>query len=145
VFLRLYRHPPHDRESNLSAWLNRVAVNVGYNALRRKRRQAHGADAERAVAEAEWLADRSARDTEACVAQREAQRCVRDVLRRIGQRQAALLILRHSGLSYREIADATGVALGSVGTLLSRAEQAFQRAYQRMYPHSAGPDGEQGG
>lgn len=145
VFLRLYRRPPRDRESNLSAWLSRVAVNVGYNALRRRRRQARGDDAERAAIQTERLAVSSGRETEGCVAQREAQRCVRDVLRRIGRRQAALLLLRHSGLSYREIADATGVAAGSVGTLLARAERTFQRAYQRLYPHSAGPDGEQGG
>jgi RNA polymerase sigma-70 factor, ECF subfamily len=145
VFLRLYRRPPHERSSNLSAWLSRVAVNVGYNALRRMRRQARGADAERAAIEAEWLAGRLSRDTEASVAQREAQRCVRAVLRRIGRRQAALLVLRHGGLSYREIAGVIGVAPGSVGTLLARAERAFQRAYERAYPPGTGPDGQQGG
>lgn len=145
VFLRLYRRPPRDRHSNLAAWLNRVAVNVGYNALRGDRRRARGADAERAAAEAEWLTERSARSTEACVAQRDAQRCVRRVLRRIGRRRAALLILRHSGLSYREIAGVIGVAPGSVGTLLARAERAFRRAHERMYPQDAGPDGDQGG
>jgi len=144
VFLRLYRYPPRGRESNVSAWLNRVAVNVGYNALRRMRRQARGADAERGAVEAEWLAERSARETEACVSRREAQRCVRAVLRRIGKRQAALLVLRHGGLSYREIADAIGVAPGSVGTLLARAERAFLQAYERAYPLMTGPDGQQG-
>ena len=145
VFLRLYRRPPRAGDSNLAAWLHRVAVNVGYNALRSERRRARGTDAERAVAEAERAANTSARDTEACAARREAQRCVRAVLRRIGKRQAALLVLRHSGLSYREIAGVIGVAPGSVGTLLARAERAFRRAHERMYPPAAGPDGDEGG
>lgn len=141
VFLRLYRHPPRDRDSNLAAWLHRVAVNVGYNALRSERRRMRGTDAERAVAEAERAAKTSARDTEACAGRREAQRCVRAVLRRIGRRQAALLVLRHSGLRYREIAGVIGVAPGSVGTLLARAERAFRRAHERLYPAAGGDEG----
>lgn len=145
VFIRLYRRPPRDRHSNLAAWLHRVAVNVGYNALRGGRRRMRATDAERAAAGVDWLAERSARSTEACIARRDAQWCVRRALRRIGRRRAALLILRHSGLSYREIADAIGVAPGSVGTLLARAERAFKRTYERMYPPAARPDGDQGG
>lgn len=145
VFIRLYRRPPRDRDSNLAAWLHRVAVNVGYNALRGGRRRTRAADTECAAAEADWLAERSARSTEACVVRRDAQWCVRRALRRIGRRRAALLILRHSGLNYHEIADAIGVAPGSVGTLLARAERAFKRTYERMYPSAARPDGDQGG
>jgi RNA polymerase sigma-70 factor (ECF subfamily) len=39
------------------------------------------------------------------------------------------LLLRHAGLSYKELAEALQVAPGSVGTLLARAEAAFERAY----------------
>jgi RNA polymerase sigma-70 factor (ECF subfamily) len=41
------------------------------------------------------------------------------------------LILKHSGCSYAEIATALGIAPGSVGTLLTRAEQAFEQLYQK--------------
>ncbi|HHX45726.1 MAG TPA: hypothetical protein GX714_17355, partial [Chloroflexi bacterium] len=78
-------------------------------------------------------------------ARREAQRRVRAVLRRIGKRQAALLVLRHSGLRYREIARVLGVAPGSVGTLLARAERAFMCQHERMYPATVDPDGDEGG
>jgi RNA polymerase sigma-70 factor (ECF subfamily) len=44
-------------------------------------------------------------------------------------REAQLLILRHSGLAYKEIAAALGVAPGSIGTLLARAEKEFERLY----------------
>jgi RNA polymerase sigma-70 factor (ECF subfamily) len=42
-----------------------------------------------------------------------------------------LLLLRQEGLSYRELADALGLAPGSVGTLLARAEAAFIKAYDK--------------
>jgi DNA-directed RNA polymerase specialized sigma24 family protein len=48
------------------------------------------------------------------------------------ERQAAALLLRHSGHSYREIATALGVAEGSVGVLLARGERAFRRAHEEM-------------
>jgi RNA polymerase sigma-70 factor (ECF subfamily) len=51
------------------------------------------------------------------------------VLRQMKERDAQLLILRHSGLSYREIAAALDVAPGSVGTLLARAEAEFEQRY----------------
>ena len=36
--------------------------------------------------------------------------------------------MRYSGFSYKEIADAVGVAATSVGTLLARAEKRFEQA-----------------
>ena len=42
-----------------------------------------------------------------------------------------MLILRHSGLSYKEIAATLGLAPGSVGALLARAEKEFERLYGR--------------
>ena len=47
-------------------------------------------------------------------------------------RAAQLLVLRHSGLSYAEIAQALNVARSSVGTLLARAEKEFERRYRAL-------------
>ena len=64
-----------------------------------------------------------------------AMRCtVRRVLAHLLERQSRLLLLRHAGLSYAEIAEALDVAPGSVGTLLVRAEKAFLAAYKLMQP-----------
>jgi RNA polymerase sigma-70 factor (ECF subfamily) len=57
---------------------------------------------------------------------------VRACLAVLPDRQATVLLLRHSGHSYREVATALGVAEGSVGVLLARAERAFRRAYEEM-------------
>jgi RNA polymerase sigma-70 factor (ECF subfamily) len=48
-------------------------------------------------------------------------------------RAAKLLMLRHTGLSYAEVAEALNVAPGSVGTMLARAERDFERRYRQMY------------
>ena len=52
------------------------------------------------------------------------------VLAQMKPRSAQILILRYSGLSYAEIAEAVGVAAGSVGTLLARAEEEFEERYR---------------
>jgi RNA polymerase sigma-70 factor (ECF subfamily) len=48
-------------------------------------------------------------------------------------RQAELLVLRSDGLSYEELAAALHLAHGSIGTFLSRAEQAFRKEYIKRY------------
>ncbi len=56
--------------------------------------------------------------------EQERQR-VREVLGRMPDRSREILLLRYSGFSYREIAAQVGIASGSVGTLLARAERRF--------------------
>ena len=53
----------------------------------------------------------------------EERERVRSALSRMPERSREILMLRYSGFSYREIAHETGVAPGSVGTLLARAER----------------------
>jgi RNA polymerase sigma-70 factor (ECF subfamily) len=57
---------------------------------------------------------------------------VRRALAALPERQAQLLLMRHAGLSYRELAEALGIAPGSVGTSLVRAEAAFEKVYQNL-------------
>ena len=57
----------------------------------------------------------------------EERERVRKVLSRMPERSREILMLRYSGFSYREIAGEVGVAPGSVGTLLARAERSFLR------------------
>ena len=58
---------------------------------------------------------------------------MRQVLATLDPRQAGLLLLRSSGLSYGELADALEINPASVGTLLSRAQQAFRKEYIKRY------------
>ncbi len=57
----------------------------------------------------------------------ERRTAVRAALERLPQRDRQILLLKHSGYSYAEIAHATAVPVGSVGTYLIRATAAFRR------------------
>ncbi len=126
TFLKLSRQRfGPDRMHNVRGWLYAVASNLALNALRgRGRRQRR----EETVFQ---LADRGGEPDPAVVALRDDERAaVRRTLAALPERQAQLLMLRHSGLSYREIAEALGMAPGSVGTTLARAEAAFEAAWR---------------
>jgi len=130
VFWRLYTNPPTQPDSHVAAWLYRVALNLGYNALRSAKR--------RAAYEVLWqrtqglLRDAAATNPEEAILRRDEADTVRCALARLKRRDAQILVLRHEGLSYREVAECVGIAPSSVGTLLARAEQAFYRAYESI-------------
>jgi RNA polymerase sigma-70 factor (ECF subfamily) len=63
----------------------------------------------------------------------ERARRVRAVLAKLKPAHARILILRASGLSYKELAESLGLKLGTIGTMLVRAEAAFQKRFRRMY------------
>jgi RNA polymerase sigma-70 factor (ECF subfamily) len=129
VFWQLYRQPrPIGEERRLAGWLVRVATNLGLNELRGRRRRAHY-EREAAVRSPEVLP--GVAPNPAVEAERQLeQAAVRRVLARMKPRSAQLLVLRHSGLSYAEVAGALQLAPSSIGTLLARAEQEFESLYR---------------
>ncbi len=124
AFWRLYRRPP-THACEVGGWLYRVATNLGYNWLRaRRRRIQYEAEAGRDfLTESTPPGPDEAQETAALRAR------VQTVLAELSEREAQILTLRYSGLSYAEVAAALGVAPGSVGTLLARAEAAFEQAW----------------
>ena len=127
VFLRFYRTPPRAAsEGERRAWLCRVATNLGLNALRaRQRRVTHEEEAS-SVPVPEEAAQH---DPEQQVIAREQAALIRAILAELPERQQTYIVLRSAGLSYAEIAQVTGVAAASVGSLLARAEREFRRRY----------------
>ena len=125
TFIRLHQHPPRDR-TNLTGWLYRVATNLALNALRsQKRRGGYESKSGLITLEGAAVTDPSK------VVERAEDRCrVRQVLSKMNKRSANMLILRHYGFSYTEIAGIVGVSASSVGTLLARAEREFEKRYQ---------------
>ena len=65
---------------------------------------------------------------ERSLARSEDRARARAALESMSPRDREILLMRYSGFSYREIAEAVGVATTSVGTLLARAERRFERA-----------------
>lgn len=129
AFWRLYRQAPRLMPNgNVGGWLYRVATNLGLNALRsKKRRNAYEEQAGKHALESNPAPDPSAE-----VERVEDQARVRAVLAKMKPRDARLLILRHSGLSYAEVAAALDRAPGSIGTLLARAENDFAARYRKL-------------
>ncbi len=124
VFMKLYARlgsGVRSHDENVSAWLYRVAMNTGYNALR---------DRKRLWQRNVWLVpDETTTGLDSQVAARQERAAVRAALARLPLRQAQLLLLRQMEFSYAECAAICDVAPGSVGTLLARAAQAFRREY----------------
>jgi RNA polymerase sigma-70 factor (ECF subfamily) len=128
TFERLHRRPPQD-PAHRSAWLYRVATNLGFNALRaRKRRRQYETEAGAQALEV----DDPGLDPAAAAERRIERQRVRQVLSGMKNRSAELLILRHSGLTYAEVAAALEIAPASVGTLLARAEAEFEKRYRQQ-------------
>lgn len=111
-------------DDEVDAWLTRVCLNRSFNTLRTRRRAW-----DREVRAARREPVDSDGDPAGDVVAGEDRAAVRETLAHLPERQRTVLVLRHSGYAYSEIAAAVGVAPGSVGTLLARAERAFRRAY----------------
>ncbi|HEX2924194.1 MAG TPA: sigma-70 family RNA polymerase sigma factor [Chloroflexota bacterium] len=142
VFVRLFRTPPDLRDQlTLAPWLYRVATNLGYNALRKGAREANRQEKVQRLSDVEEAAGLRATDPEAASLAEEERRGVRAALSQLSEREQACLVLRHSGLSYAEVAAALGVQTGSVGTILARAEAHFRKVYQGL---QEAPDGMRG-
>jgi len=124
VFVKWSKSPRAQGE-NAEGWLYRVAVRMARNELRRRTRRGRY----------ESLFDfiRKTPTPEELLAAREEQQRVDVVLSAIERRHAELLLLRSHGLTYEELASALELNSVSVGTLLSRAQQAFRKEYVRRY------------
>jgi RNA polymerase sigma-70 factor (ECF subfamily) len=108
-------------------WLAVAAAHTALNALRAGRRRAAR---ERAAADARTEVPDVADD----VVTGEDRRRVRAALARLPRTQAVALVLRHSGLSYAEVAAALSLSPGSVGTTVRRAESALREELTRANP-----------
>ena len=130
VFLRFYRTPPHAcNEAERRAWLCRVATNLGLNSLRTRQRRSSREERVGELTLRSASEDEARQDPEQQILADEQAAFVRAILAEMPERQQTYLLLRSIGLSYAEIAQATGVATASVGALLARAEREFRRRY----------------
>ena len=107
------------------AWLHRAAAHSALNRLRGSRRRQR-----REIAQAAEEGERSI-DPQRQTELNEDRRRVRDALGRLAPKPAAVLVLRASGLSYAEVAQALGVGIGQIGTLLRRAEDSLRKEVTR--------------
>lgn len=123
TFVRALDHHPADER----AWLFTVASNLARDeartAIRRKRHLTL------VKAETETVATLTKEDPIDRI-DREAQAAAaRRALEELSERDRDVLLMWDAGLSYTEIAKQTGLALGAIGTTLSRARRRLATAY----------------
>lgn len=127
AFLRVFRAASDYRpEAAFTTWLYRLVVNLCWDQRRRSARERRlrlGLSGEPAVAE----------PREAERSERAAQ--VRDAVAALPDRQRIAVVLhRFSGLSHREIAEATGWSVGAVESCLVRAYATLRQSLESLGP-----------
>ena len=123
VFLSFGRSAVPAEEAR--AWLSVAAAHTALNVLRSGKRRASREEAAAATD------DRVASDVAEAVATREQRNRVRAALGQLPRKQAVALVLRHSGLSYADVAAALDLSPSSVGTTVRRAESALRQELNR--------------
>jgi RNA polymerase sigma-70 factor (ECF subfamily) len=124
VFLKFWRSPAAHGDQ-AEGWLYRTAVRKGLDELRHRTRRSR-------YEQMLGFGKRVPTPEDVRSAAEEQER-VRLVLAVIEPRQAELLVLRSHGLSYEELAEALELKPVSIGTLLSRAQNAFRKEYVKRY------------
>ncbi len=124
AFWKLLRHPEAQGDQ-VGGWLQRTAIRLALDELRRRARRIRYENL------MPWLT-KPQTPSDLFSASQEHGR-VRAVLAVIPVRDAELLLLRHDGASYDELASSLHLNTASVGTLLSRAQQAFRKEYIKRY------------
>jgi len=134
VFLRLYCKGPEVAASGrVGGWLYRTATRASIDALRANRRRG----VEEELEGNEFVpVDSHAESPLTGLLRQEHITEIRSVLAKLKLNKAQLLLLRHSGLSYREIAEAMQFSFNSIGTKLARAEAEFSALYERQQRQS---------
>ena len=137
AFISAWRKLGSYRGGSFKAWLLRIVTNACYDELRRrKRRPAVSLDAlmvESAGPEAEAEAEfkSTAEGPETFAQRRELARVLQDCLDRLPDEMRVISVMSDvHGYNYDEIAAATGVALGTVKSRLSRARARMRECLQ---------------
>jgi RNA polymerase sigma-70 factor (ECF subfamily) len=119
-FLRLYRHLEKSREvENVRAWVFQVARNY----IKDERKSAHyrrNISLDSAMEREGRFADPGA-GPEHNAMHEERMRRLHGAIDKLPQPQRECILLRSSGLRYREIAEVMGININSVGGLVMRA------------------------
>jgi len=126
VFLKLYRNFGHSAPTGalLRPWLLRVTLNEARNTIRGKNRSlARDTNYQKAF-------DPNPPQTD--YEQREELKAARRALDEIKEPMRSCLLLRHQGLSYREIAQTLSLKENYVGSMIARARKEFARSYGKI-------------
>jgi RNA polymerase sigma-70 factor, ECF subfamily len=125
AFLRAFRFFPGFRGGDARAWLMKIVRNTCYTWLHVNRPLQEAAEFD----ENFFPPDSRALNPEEVVLQNDSAALLRKTLEKLPPNSREVLILRElEGMSYREIADITGMPVGTVMSSLSRARGRLRQA-----------------
>ena len=135
TFLRAYRAMPRfEGEFHLRAWLHRILTNVCFDEGDRRRREVRAFDRAAALAELDGPPADEVLDIDRAYAQREVATALASLP--VAYREA--LELRYvEQLSFREVADATGVSEENARARVHRGRAALRRLISGPYAFAA--------
>jgi len=136
VFIRAFRSLDSFRgTSSFYTWLYRIALNAATDFRRKKARRFRSAP-EQPLDETDrgamQLAAPGGEGPEGLLYRKELARLVREALATLGKEHREVIVLREiNGLSYAEIAEVTGVTIGTVMSRLHYARRKVAETLQR--------------
>jgi RNA polymerase sigma factor (sigma-70 family) len=136
VWIRVYRNINRLQEpAKFRGWLSRIATNLFYDELRKRKRVVSplSLDAPRAVddGEMDWEIAGDTPGPEEELTTREFYEQLREAIADLPEVFRTTIVLREiEGLAYEEIAEITGVSLGTVKSRIARARARLQSQLQ---------------
>lgn len=119
--LRLFTHEVSGTAAGVRSWLFKTATHLVRDRYRVEENR-------RRLLAIHPVRPAELESAERSLEREEARARARAALDALEPRDREILLMRYSGFSYREIAEAVGVAATSIGTLLARAERRFAAA-----------------
>ena len=124
AMVRLFGNELRATPEGVRAWLFTTATHLVRD---RFRVESNG----RRLLELHPVAPREAERPDRRLERAEAREVALAALDTLPPRDREVLLMRYSGFGYREIADAVGLAVSSMGTILARAERRFEDAVRQ--------------
>jgi RNA polymerase sigma-70 factor (ECF subfamily) len=130
VFLRLYKNlDSTPGEELLRPWLLRVTINVALNTIRGQNRSV--AREQQYVKQGEVHSNHAPAPIVELERRAEIEEA-RRTLEKIREPMRSCLLLKHQGLSYKEIAATLDVNESNVGSMVARGRKEFARLYGKI-------------
>ncbi|MEN9251592.1 MAG: sigma-70 family RNA polymerase sigma factor [Thermostichales cyanobacterium BF3_bins_165] len=136
VWIRVYRHLPRLQDPlKFRSWLGRITTNLFYDELRKRKRHRPLVSLDAAIVmpsgEMEWELPTTVPGPEDHLTTQEFYEQLRLAVQDLPEAFRQTIVLREiQGLSYEEIAELTGVSLGTVKSRIARARSRLQATLQ---------------